>query len=153
MRKVKFRGFYPYWELYDDMKSGWIYGYLGKDLGRGEYFIQSIGEGQGYGEGFEVLKETIGQYTGLKDKNGNEIYEGDILKRTVHLYMYGTDLDECIDEYLLVEYREEYAGFFVGERPLYDYIDTTTDVWTGCRCTKPVVVGNIYENPELLEVK
>lgn len=91
------------------------------------------------------------QFTGLKDKEGNEIYEGDILKRTVHLVMYGTDLDKHIDEYLKVEYREEYAGFYIGEISLLDYVGTTTDVDTRCSCTESEVVGNVYEDKELLE--
>lgn len=96
----------------------------------------------------------VRQYTGLKDRNGREIYEGDILKRTVTVVMYGSGKPpKDIDEYLEVEYREDYAGFYIGERPLFAYVDNTRDVDTGCRCTKAEVIGNIYEDPELIESK
>ncbi|MCY7572329.1 YopX family protein [Bacillus pumilus] len=92
------------------------------------------------------------QFTGLRDKNDVEIYEGDILKRTVTIVIYGTGKPpEDIDEYLEVQYREDYAGFFIGERSLFAYVDTTIDVDTRCSCTKAEVVGNIYQNPNLLK--
>ncbi|MCY9198106.1 YopX family protein [Bacillus atrophaeus] len=89
---------------------------------------------------------------GVKDPNGQKIYDGDILKRTVTVVLYGSGKPpEDVVEYLKVEYRDEYAGFFIGESPLFNYIDNTYDVDTGCRCTKPIIVGNIFENPEFLK--
>lgn len=75
---------------------------------------------------------TVMQYTGLKDRNGKEIYEGDIIN------LYPTFSDSLV----LVEWisQEEYwAGFspFNG--------DNSADP------SRVEVVGNIYENPELLE--
>ncbi|WP_180275328.1 YopX family protein, partial [Bacillus velezensis] len=146
MREIKFRGM--------GINGEWYYGNLSiikqriKSMGidPGSYISNKAGVPFAY----SVRPETVGQYTGLKDKNGREIYEGDILKRTVTVVMYGSGKPpKDIDEYLEVEYREDYAGFYIGERPLFAYVDNTRDVDTGCRCSKAEVIGNIYEDPEL----
>ena len=81
------------------------------------------------------------QYTGLKDKNGKEIYEGDIVK-----YNYNNQVYQ--DVYAKVEYS--IAGFRLNA----DYISRHLSRHIRIANTDySEVVGNIYENPELLEVQ
>lgn len=76
------------------------------------------------------------QYTGLRDKNGKEVYQGDIVRCS----------RGCPHE---VIWLEEYGGTYVGGMPTW-YLSGISEgyAWTG----EEEIIGNIYENPELLEV-
>jgi len=76
------------------------------------------------------------EYTGLHDKNGKEIYEGDILRYT------HKDLGHPVD-YIVIFFE----GAFVQDRPKDKRY--TPDFW--CDWDSLEVIGNIYENPELLK--
>lgn len=83
----------------------------------------------------EVENGSIGQYTGLHDKNGKEIYEGDILKFS--------DVDTAI-----VEWNSKYASFIV--KPIQDYYFDSETLGHAIEYSEVEVIGNIYNNKELL---
>lgn len=86
----------------------------------------------------------VEQFTGLKDVNGKEIYEGDILATSS--MMYGNE----VTDYLKVEWREDYAGFYCGEKPLYACLSEWDNDIKFAQ-TYPEIVGNVHTNPELLK--
>lgn len=84
----------------------------------------------------EVNPDTIGQYTGLHDKNGKEIYEGDILKFS--------EVDTAI-----VIWNEKYAYFMV--KPIQEYYFDSDVLGHTLEYNDNVEkIGNVYDNPELL---
>lgn len=122
MREIKFRG--------KRKDTGeWVYGDL-RHWKYGEVAIVEIGKGLEPIAGYEVNPETVGQYTGLKDKNGREIYEGDIIFRP--------------NEVGRIEFSED--GSFLIRFP--HHLARLNATW------EPIeVTGNIHDNPELLEAE
>ena len=91
-------------------------------------------------EHFEIM-----QYTGLKDKNGNEIYEGDIVSAS--WYDYEEPRDDTFGEIVFNEALMAYC--------IWDERDKTISEMNGqgAYYWEIGILGNIYENPELLEVE
>jgi uncharacterized phage protein (TIGR01671 family) len=108
------------------------------------YFWQQV-----YESGSETT-ETLGQFTGLKDKNGKEIYEGDILG----IERWGDEGTGKFDNCMQVEFKYGQFGCFIGDRdfrPGWRTIYSLTGSPVDGRDGKFEVSGNIYENPELLK--
>lgn len=129
-RKIKFRGL--------SFDKGWIYGNLIKSA-------QStwIRESDYYN--FKVKTETVGQFTGLHDKNGREIYEGDIvLYEDWEMAYEGGGNDSFINKGI-IEYVECNCCFNVTERQTVELQDVLYKDNESLE-----VIGNIYDNSELL---
>ena len=120
MRAIKFRA--------QDLASNkWLYG----DVRHHKDDVCIFEQGGTKGE--QVKRETVGQFTTLRDKNGNDIYEGDILK--------------CGDEKTLLEVRFVRGVFaFLWNGDLDDEFpcNAPTQEWAE-------IVGNIHDNPKLLK--
>lgn len=162
MREIKFRA-----------KHGkeWVYGDLHLNSGK----IPHIHPDPFTSKSIDI--ETIGQYTGLKDKNGKEIYEGDIIRYTdTDSFVVNPDCDPWLHfsrSYAIV--REEVVVFeggmfcndkghpicYLGWESIKD-LRECLDIPDGEDCDVDgtiidesllgiEVIGNIYDNPELLK--
>ena len=94
---------------------------------------------------YSVIPETVGQYTGLTDKNGVRIFEGDILKSTIKII-------DCDDEgFSISHYDKEYIGIVEWRKDGF-MIAHKSGTWArsfyGC---ENYVIGNIHDNPEILK--
>jgi len=124
MRTIKFRG--------KNISTGeWRYGCL---VRYSDHSCYIFGDYVDKNEVWEVLTETVGQFTGLLDKNGNEIYEGDVLyypmqgKRVVYY-----PFNERVASYGLREISTGMCSTLQDSHRVYE------------------IIGNLYQNPELLE--
>lgn len=125
MRTLKFRAWNEYSKEYD-----WT---LAIKTGNGIVELSKF---------FELPNMTIEQFTGFKDRNGKEVYEGDVIRYKVlrddcstrHGYKYR----EVIEA---VEYDDGRGMYIIGQ---YSPLGTIVDHY------EPEVIGNVHENPELL---
>ena len=138
MREILFRG--------KRADTGeWIYGDLRQDadlesayIGGWDYFTADYALQR---EPFEypVSPETVGQFTGLTDKNGNRIFEGDIIE--AHFDELFPDLATT-----LIVVWSDYGWF---GRDMEGNVDSLECKWVSDFFE---IIGNIHDNPELLEV-
>lgn len=122
MRVIKFRGKRP--------DGSWNYGRSIRFKQNGEVYIQAA----------SVDSQTVGQFTGLFDKNGKEIYEGDLLgsKGKIVGFVKGGVRGYCYDV-VYIKHPTRESDWPLYSTVKYDYPEQIE------------VIGNIYDNPELLE--
>lgn len=115
----------------EKIKSNWVYGGIFPQNGDGDFAI--IYQQEPTVEKYPVYADTVGQYTGLTDKNGTKIFEGDIVK-------YGDTVHDVV-----FEQRNGTAYFGL----VYSTLETLSFGYY--QDLKQIeVIGNIYDNPELL---
>lgn len=147
-REILFRG--------KDIKGNWYEGLLAHHIAKDEWYISNKA---GISTAYQVRPETIGQYTGLTDKNGVKIYERDII----------TFEDVCCEGGSGYEYPDEWAveamnraeiiirngcvcfGEELFETSAYEdihfYYPNLNEWFAECA----EVIGNIYDNSDLLK--
>ena len=138
MREILFRG---KWIGNDELVYGALYVYY--DFSR--TIVQILKDRtNGRPAAYEVYPETVGQYTGLTDKNGKRIFEGDIVR--FYERQFGGEDAPVIQS---VGYEE--GGFCVHRYFLNNWLRNAID--GNIQLEGIEVIGNIHDNPELLEVE
>ena len=127
-REILFRG-------WNEKNKKWLYGYY--LVNRGYHFISPdvLKDLSTPLDEYLVDADTVGQYTGLKDAKGVKIFEGDVIVDESYPY--------------IIQYHEEYSQFVALPKP--DVTIAFYQQWVNERGL--VVIGNVYEDKELIETK
>ena len=125
----------------------WLYGYLGVDS-IDKPFIAPIQEDGSALTGYFCDPKSIGEYTGLKDKNDKRIFEGDIVK--TH---YANARKADFVEEIVFRNGRFCAKSGCSFNSLCDYTVHTINRENNIFMDSIEVIGNIHDNPELLEVR
>ena len=129
MREILFRG-----KRTDN--DEWVEGFY-QEYPEGYVHIQNTSN-----DWFPVIPKTVGQFTGLTDRSGKRIFEGDI----IHCITFGFERDEFTTE-IKFGARSGVQGFYLSNGRNMFYFDQSDLT----RFNDALVIGNIYDNPELLE--
>ena len=167
-REILFRG-----RSFSD--GGWVFGDLEYERNKGllgKVRIHTYKEDGGYGRQYLVESDTVGQFTGLTDKNGAKIFEGDIIRVREYKNLLMDEFFDDADRFDLFtleeirgELKAEYVspvaflegGFLISSRDDNDFDTFLACLFGDMRRSSPSfefeVIGNIYDNPELLSTK
>ena len=163
MREILFRG-------KNTFDGHWVHGLL---ISIGDELSMIVSD-NGLNRAYPVSSETVGQYTGLTDKNGRKIFEGDIVRYYHHKksLVPVTDITPEEDHYgrdeesgLPLAYRTTKIIRYKGHVELDPILGMTINLKNRCEWWRNLnyeddsinsdrleVIDNIYDNPELLEV-
>ena len=136
MREIKFRA----WDKIDEK----LWNVISIDFIKGEVTLLNEYTKESYIR--EIDEVELMQYTGLKDKNGKEIYEGDIIKYNFKSLIEKEGINR---DRIAPVYWQEFRGCWAVKESKYCNNDLFTYIQNG---NVVEVIGNIYENSELLEV-
>ena len=127
MREILFRGK----RIFD---GKWVNGFAYKQYSAAkveEWYIRA------FETDFLVIPETVSQFTGLTDKNGMKIFEGDIVEGNSEYFTYTHPYGKIV---------------YDGGQYLISFDDVLEDIeCLGAWANDVEIIGNIYDNPELLE--
>lgn len=119
MREILFRG-------KDAVNGEWITGFLVDEKHIGDFIVAN-----------PIIPETVGQYTGLTDRDGKKIFEGDIVR---------TYRSKETFDLMMVAWDEDSASFVLTPQKRFRYYESLMNSHIYLE-----VIGNIHDNPELLE--